>query len=59
MGLIVSLAVVAAGVALMVAGFVFMFGPVALLACGAILVVAGVLIDWEALSGKPARTPPR
>lgn len=59
MGLIVSLITAAAGVALVVVGLFLLFGPVAMVACGVVLVVAGVLIDWEALSGKPARTPPR
>lgn len=55
---IVGLVVVAAGVAMVSAGLVWLFGPVALVACGAALVAAGLLMDWEALCGKPARTPP-
>ena len=49
----------AAGVALVVAGCVWLFGPVALLVSGAVLIAAGLLVDWEALSGKSAKPPRR
>lgn len=57
--MIVSLLAVAAGVALVVAGLFMLYGPWALVAAGAALVAGGLLIDWEALGGKPARTSPQ
>lgn len=50
---------IAAGVAMAVVGAVWLFGPVALLVSGALLVAAGLLVDWEALSGKSAQPPRR
>jgi hypothetical protein len=50
---------IVAGVALATAGAVWLFGPVALLVAGVTLVAAGLLVDWEALSGKSAKPPRR
>lgn len=55
----IGLGWIAAGVALAVAGAVWLFGPVALLVAGVVLVAAGLLVDWEALSGKSAKPPRR
>lgn len=49
----------AAGVVLAVTGGVVLFGPVAMLVAGAVLIAAGLLVDWEALSGKSAKPPRR
>jgi hypothetical protein len=43
MGLIVTLA----GLAIMVAGLVTLFGAPAAVACGLVLAVAGLVVDWE------------
>lgn len=57
MGLILSLAVVTTGTALIVAGATWLLGPWALIVSGIVLVAAGLLIDWEVLGiGKPAGT---
>jgi hypothetical protein len=52
-------ALVAAGWICFVAGAVLIAGPVALLGCGVLSIVAGLLPDWEARNGKPARPPAR
>jgi len=56
---VIGLAWIAAGVLLLVAGSLWLFGPVALLVAGVALVAAGLLVDWEALSGKSAKPPRR
>ena len=40
-----------AGVALLVAGLVALFGAWALVACGFVLMIGGLLVDWERGSG--------
>lgn len=55
----IGLVWIAAGVGLVVVGAVWLFGPLALLVAGVALVAAGLLVDWEALSGKPAKPPRR
>lgn len=55
----VSVAIVAAGVVLVVAGLTWLFGPWALVLSGVSVAAVGLLIDEERLSGKPASTPPR
>jgi hypothetical protein len=56
---VIGLTWVYAGAALLVAGGVWLFGPVALLVAGVALIAAGLLVDWEALSGKSAQPPRR
>jgi hypothetical protein len=56
---VIGIGWIAVGVVLVVAGAVFMFGPVALLVAGAVLIAAGLLVDWEALSGKSSKPPRR
>lgn len=51
--------VVAVGVLLVVAGLAWWLGPVALIVSGVVLVVVGLVVDEEALRGKPAKPPPR
>lgn len=51
----IGLAWVAAGAVLLVVGGVAMFGPVALFVAGVASIAAGLMVDWEALSGKPAQ----
>lgn len=55
----IGLGVVAAGVLMVAAGATWLFGPVALIVCGVVLVVAGLCVDLdeEALRGKPAEPP--
>jgi hypothetical protein len=53
----IGLSVVFVGAAAVVAGLVLLFGPVALVACGALLIVAGILVDWEAVHGKHPAPP--
>lgn len=55
----IGLAWIATGAWMAVVGAVWLFGPVALLVAGVTLVAAGLLVDWEALSGKPAKPPRR
>lgn len=52
-------AVIAAGIVLLVAGLAWWLGPVALIVSGVVLVIVGLLVDEEALRGKPAQPPPR
>jgi hypothetical protein len=57
---VIALVVVAVGAALLTAGLVALFGPAAAVGCGFALIVAGVLIDWEAvLHGKHLAPPSR
>ena len=46
----VALGLVVAGIVVSVTGAVLMFGAVALVAAGPVLVAAGLLIDWERLT---------
>lgn len=59
MGVRLGLLVMLAGVVLVVVGAVFLFGPVALVAAGALLIVAGLLVDFEEVTrhGKPPQPP--
>jgi len=55
-----SVILVAVGVALLVAGLTWWFGPPALVTAGVALVVTGLLVDEEVLTnGKPPQPPPR
>ncbi len=54
----IGLAVVLTGAALVVVGLVATLGAWAAVACGVVLMVAGVLVDWEAVHGKHPAPPP-
>lgn len=52
-----SLVIVATGVAMAVIGATWLLGPVALIAGGALVAAAGLLIDEEALDAQPVEPP--
>lgn len=53
MGLIVC----AAGFCLLILGLFLLAGPFALVAGGLVAIVAGLILDWEALTHEPAQPP--
>lgn len=53
----IGLGVLLAGVVLAVAGAIVLFGAVAAIAAGLLLIVAGILVDWEVMRGKHPAPP--
>lgn len=54
----IGLGVAAAGVVLVSAGLIALFGAWAAVAVGVVLFVAGVAVDWESVHGKHPAPPP-
>lgn len=54
----IGLGFVVAGVLLVVVGLAVAVGPWALVPCGAVLVVAGLLVPWEEVTRAESSEPP-